>query len=121
VLAAQDRANAKSEKVTGTWTEEGCRACRIWLCSLAFLGSTGPATRTAWSWSMCRPAPLPWAAHCPYTADPQTKPVVDEGSRDRILHGGSWDLDPAVLRATTRNWGSATASSDVSGFRRVVA
>lgn len=52
-----------------------------------------------------------------YTAGPQTNPVVAEGSRGRVLRGGSWDLDPALLRAAARNWGSPTAASDVSGFR----
>jgi formylglycine-generating enzyme required for sulfatase activity len=55
-----------------------------------------------------------------YTTDPQINPVVTEGARGRILRGGSWDLDPALLRTTIRNWGGPAASSDVSGFRCVV-
>lgn len=66
----------------------------------------------AWEWVQ------DWYAD--YTADPQTNPVVDAGARGRVLRGGSWDLDPALLRAAARNWGSPTASSDVSGLRCVV-
>jgi formylglycine-generating enzyme required for sulfatase activity len=66
----------------------------------------------AWEWVQ------DWYA--PYSSDPQTNPVVEQGANGRVLRGGSWDLDPVLLRSATRNWGEPTASNNVSGFRCAV-
>jgi iron(II)-dependent oxidoreductase len=66
-----------------------------------------------WEWTDSWFLPYPGFRSFPY---PEYSEVFFD-SRHRVLRGGSWASDPAVVRTTFRNWDRPARRQIFSGFR----
>jgi len=62
-------------------------------------------------WECC------WDIYGSYPSGPQTNPTGSTSGTDRVLRGGSWDLDASDCTVSSRGGDSAAYGSDVVGFR----